>query len=177
MNRYRTSFVQNALTRARRAVQKAIREGRLVPSKVCEECGTSSVRIEPAHFNYVELERVRWLCVSCHRRWDRIHPKGADLPLVPHKRKVLTGEANHESKLTEGQVSEILSSEQFYGSGLELAKKFGVSPSAISNIRKGKVWKELRAKLNVRIVGNGYQRKKPMPMTVAKSVPLCILCV
>ncbi|MCC7409315.1 MAG: hypothetical protein IT442_14715 [Phycisphaeraceae bacterium] len=39
-------------------------------------------RIEAAHFNYDEPLRVRWLCCSCHRRWDKRHPKHGTIPAL-----------------------------------------------------------------------------------------------
>lgn len=48
----------------------------MVKPAACDECGTTEARIEAAHFDYGEPERVRWLCASCHRRWDWAEPKG-----------------------------------------------------------------------------------------------------
>jgi peptide subunit release factor 1 (eRF1) len=42
----------------------------------CEECGKENQRIEGAHFNYDEPLKVRWLCRSCHVKWDKQNPKG-----------------------------------------------------------------------------------------------------
>ena len=44
------------------------------------------------------------------------------------------------SILTEDQVREIMLRPRIHGSGLELAKEFGVSPSAITDIRTGRTW-------------------------------------
>ena len=60
--------------RAHEAVRRAIKSGRLVRPDTCEECGAGGT-IEAAHFNYSERLRVRWLCLSCHRSWDRAEPK------------------------------------------------------------------------------------------------------
>jgi len=51
--------------------------GNIVRPTTCEECGATNRQIEGAHFNYDEPLRVRWLCVSCHRRWDKREPKNA----------------------------------------------------------------------------------------------------
>lgn len=56
-------------------VFRAIQRGDLVRSSSCEECGKSGVMIEAAHYNYDEPLRVRWLCRSCHKAWDRAQPK------------------------------------------------------------------------------------------------------
>lgn len=35
-----------------------------------------NARIEAAHYNYEDPRNVRWLCRSCHVRWDQKEPKG-----------------------------------------------------------------------------------------------------
>ena len=54
-----------------------------------------------------------------------------------HKFAVLHGEACPASKLTEVEALRVLSSEE---RGADLARELGVTPSAISRIRKGKSW-------------------------------------
>jgi len=68
------------MTKARSAqslLRYHIQAGNIVRPTSCEECGATNRRIEGAHFNYDEPLRVRWLCVSCHRRWDKSEPKHA----------------------------------------------------------------------------------------------------
>ena len=52
-----------------------VQAGNIVRPSSCEACGALG-RIEGAHFNYGEPLRVRWLCRSCHVRWDKAEPKG-----------------------------------------------------------------------------------------------------
>ena len=81
----------NAASTGRMTVRKTCRKARsaqsllryhveaghvLRPSE-CEQCGATNCPIEGAHYNYDEPLRVRWLCRSCHRRWDNSEPKGA----------------------------------------------------------------------------------------------------
>jgi hypothetical protein len=69
---------RRAILKARRAqnlVRYFILTGRLHRPTICEECGASARRIEAAHYNYDEPLRVRWLCRSCHVRWDKYDPK------------------------------------------------------------------------------------------------------
>lgn len=61
--------------RAKNRVQRAIRQGKLIRSDTCEECGQKGVAIEAAHSDYNRPLEVRWLCRPCHRRWDRQEPK------------------------------------------------------------------------------------------------------
>jgi len=61
-----------------RAVERAVKNGTLRKPHCCEECGKSGY-VEAAHFNYDEPLRVRWLCKSCHNRWDFAEPKGGTL--------------------------------------------------------------------------------------------------
>jgi hypothetical protein len=53
-----------------------IKAGNIVRPDRCEQCGEQR-KIEGAHYDYAEPLRVRWLCVPCHRRWDKAEPKGA----------------------------------------------------------------------------------------------------
>lgn len=72
--------VRRTVTKARSAqslLRYHVQAGNIIRPSACEECGAADRRIEGAHFNYDEPLRVRWLCVSCHRRWDKRKPKGA----------------------------------------------------------------------------------------------------
>jgi len=53
------------------------------------------------------------------------------------------GERHGMAKLTKDDVEEIRNTPFLYGSGVKLARKYGVSPGAISLIRTGKNWKHL----------------------------------
>ena len=69
---------------ASEAVRLAVRSGELVKPTTCESCGQSEpYRIEAAHYDYARRLDVRWLCVLCHRRWDRDLPKGGYVPPEP----------------------------------------------------------------------------------------------
>lgn len=61
---------------AQRTLKYHVDVGHITRPSVCEECEAHGVKIEGAHFDYAEPLRVRWLCVSCHRRWDNADPKG-----------------------------------------------------------------------------------------------------
>lgn len=61
---------------AQRLVRYHVQAGNLVRPVACEQCGASGRKIEAAHYNYDQPLRVRWLCRSCHVRWDRLEPKG-----------------------------------------------------------------------------------------------------
>ena len=56
------------------------------------------------------------------------------------RRYVLRGEEQGAAILTEEQVSDIRSRPKGYGTGVRLAREFGVSPSLISLVRLGKAW-------------------------------------
>jgi hypothetical protein len=72
--------LRKTITKARSAqslLRYHVEAGHINRPDACEECGATDRRIEGAHFNYDEPLRVRWLCVSCHRRWDKREPKHA----------------------------------------------------------------------------------------------------
>jgi hypothetical protein len=60
---------------AQRLLRYHIQSGNIVRPSVCDECSATDRKIEGAHFNYDEPLRVRWLCRSCHVRWDKAEPK------------------------------------------------------------------------------------------------------
>jgi hypothetical protein len=66
-----------------------VQAGNIVRPDACEECGATDRCIEAAHFNYDEPLRVRWLCVPCHRRWDKSEPKHATV--IIQRREKFTG--------------------------------------------------------------------------------------
>lgn len=58
------------------AVQRALKSGALVKPDTCEECGGGDYEITAAHRDYEPpYLNIRWLCRSCHMRWDRAQPK------------------------------------------------------------------------------------------------------
>lgn len=61
---------------AQRTLRYYIETGRMIRPLKCEECGCSGRKIEAAHHDYSRPLDVRWLCKSCHVKWDRKDPKG-----------------------------------------------------------------------------------------------------
>lgn len=59
------------------------------------------------------------------------------------RRTILRGSANGMSALTETDVLRIRSLPQEYGSGVRLAREYGVHPTLISAVRLGKAWKHV----------------------------------
>ena len=70
---------RKTITKARSAqslLAYHIKAGNIIKPDTCEECGQKK-RIEGAHYNYDEPLKVRWLCRSCHVKWDKSDPKNA----------------------------------------------------------------------------------------------------
>lgn len=69
---------RRTISKARSAqslVRYHLQAGNLVKPGCCQECGASR-KIEAAHYDYDQPLLVRWLCRSCHVRWDKREPKG-----------------------------------------------------------------------------------------------------
>lgn len=60
---------------ASKKVSKAIKAGILLRPTTCEQCGGTGKQITAAHHDYSKPLDVRWLCRSCHSRWDHATPK------------------------------------------------------------------------------------------------------
>lgn len=60
--------------KAKGFVQRAIWKGILVRPAECAKCG-KACKPDAAHEDYSKPLEVRWLCKSCHVKWDRADPK------------------------------------------------------------------------------------------------------
>ena len=60
---------------ARLMVRNAVRDGRLVKAKFCEECGAEG-GLHGHHNDYAKPLDVRWLCPPCHFKWHGKHGEG-----------------------------------------------------------------------------------------------------
>ena len=63
--------------RAQRRLAYMIEIGKIVRPCTCEECKITNRKIEGAHKSYDRPLDVRWLCRSCHVKWDKNDPKNA----------------------------------------------------------------------------------------------------
>ena len=61
--------------KAQRQLAYQIQIGNIIRPVVCEECKATGSKIEGAHYSYDEPLNVRWLCKSCHVKWDKANPK------------------------------------------------------------------------------------------------------
>ena len=76
-------FVSVNKDSAHTLVGRAIRDGKLIPSEICEDCGCKPGKgkdgrnlIQAHHYKGYEKEfiyDVKWLCVRCHRK---VHSTG-----------------------------------------------------------------------------------------------------
>jgi len=60
---------------AQRRIAYALETGKIKKPTICEKCGTKNKKIEAAHYDYNKPMLVRWLCRSCHVKWDKHQPK------------------------------------------------------------------------------------------------------
>jgi hypothetical protein len=76
--------------RAHAAVAYALKIGKLVKPDACEQCGRQDSKLEAAHHDYDKKLDVKWLCVGCHRSWDKQEPKGGT-PATEERMQKLDG--------------------------------------------------------------------------------------
>ena len=68
--------------RAHRKIAYRIATGKVVRPEQCEECRVVGKKIEAAHYDYSKPEKVRWLCRSCHVKWDRGANRGGTVRIA-----------------------------------------------------------------------------------------------
>jgi len=89
---------RKATAKARRAqalVRYQVLAGKMSRPTVWEECGASDKRIEAAHYDYDKPLMVRWLCRSCHVRWDKAEPKNGTVVIGPDFRSEMLQESRN----------------------------------------------------------------------------------
>lgn len=111
--------------------------------QVCHSCDNPPC-VRPDHlFLGTATENMRDMTAK-RRNGFKVHPerlaRGNKHGSRLHPEKLVRGERHHKAKLTETDVQCI---RQAYspGNGRELARRFGVTPSTISTIVRGKHWK------------------------------------
>lgn len=57
-----------------RRTRYLIEIGKIKRNESCEHCGKIKY-LETAHINYEDPYNIKWLCRSCHRKWDWGTPK------------------------------------------------------------------------------------------------------
>lgn len=77
--------MKTGITKIRKTIRKArnaqsllryyIQKGKIIRPKKCEHCNCIGKKIEGAHINYDEPLNVKWLCRSCHIKFDKKNPK------------------------------------------------------------------------------------------------------
>lgn len=123
--------------KARAAVKRAVKSGRLLRHESCEECGCTPARGSDGratihahhHKGYDNPLDVVWLCPVCHFVED---PRPS-------------GESNGRAKLSANDVFEIRARYRpgrrlRQGSARGLAREYGVSNSTIVRIISGEIW-------------------------------------
>ncbi len=64
----------NLLARAAHIiVGNAVRDGKLIKSRVCSNCGNEHKKIHAHHDDYSMPMTVRWLCPKCHAEWHKLN--------------------------------------------------------------------------------------------------------
>lgn len=63
-----------AMKYASGVVQRELKKGNITRPSACEECG-KECKPDAAHADYGRVLDIRWLCKSCHNKWDRKTPK------------------------------------------------------------------------------------------------------
>lgn len=76
--RERNSERRKLMNDATNKLWTAIRAGKITRGQKCEICGSVD-DIEGAHWSYDNPLEVKWLCSSCHRKWDAEFPKSSTL--------------------------------------------------------------------------------------------------
>ena len=127
-------------SRARRAVQNALANGKLIKTP-CIVCGNP--KSEGHHPNYRRRLWVFWLCRAHHKQLHSGTLSAEDSAKIPAQAETPTGPARARTKLT---VEQVLSIRQGLVEGIsmnKLSKIHGVAHGTIDGIAKGRTWQHL----------------------------------
>lgn len=88
---------------ARSQVAYAVKTGKLVKPDKCEQC-SQSLPLEAAHDDYDKPLQIVWLCIPCHRAWDKAHPKGGTVESQEPKLQELRNRIVEYKTLPAGEI-------------------------------------------------------------------------
>lgn len=60
---------------ASKSLHYALKTEKVTKGEKCEFCGVEDKPLDGAHYDYSKPLEVKWLCKSCHVRWDKERPK------------------------------------------------------------------------------------------------------
>lgn len=66
--------------RAQRMVRYRLKTGEIIKPKKCEFCNKQKY-LEGAHTDYKKPLDVKWLCISCHRKYDKKEKKNGSIKI------------------------------------------------------------------------------------------------
>jgi hypothetical protein len=69
---------------ARGKFLKALKKGKFIKPKFCEECTKLTDKLEAHHEDYSKWDKVIWLCIECHKRitFENLLKERGDLCLI-----------------------------------------------------------------------------------------------
>ena len=113
---------------ARMRVYKALRSGEITRPNRCENCSAEKFT-EAAHVSYADRLNIRWLCRTCHRKFDKERPKVANSEAYVSPPRA--------SRISDSQAIEIRRACAAGRTQLSVAKDYGVSRQLIGLIVRG----------------------------------------
>lgn len=87
-----TSILNSTQHNAAKVIASALAKGELTRPEHCESCGKhkseqGNCSINAHHDDYHKPLEVRWLCISCHKRWHVANGPGLNKSFkIPYKR-------------------------------------------------------------------------------------------
>ena len=61
---------------ASQVVCNSVRDGKIIKPDLCEDCGSTPIRLHGHHCDYAFPLIVNWLCPGCHNKWHKLNGEG-----------------------------------------------------------------------------------------------------